>query len=74
MVNSDRELTIPPPGLFWPLKWPSLLLVPFNRAKKVSGLSKSLYFVPGLFRILEMAPVSDFQGLVSKYPATFKAQ
>jgi len=31
-------------------------LVPFNRAKKVSGTSKSLDIVPGPFRILEMAP------------------
>jgi len=48
--------------------------VPFNRAKKVSGTSKSLDFVPGPFRILEMAPISDFQGLISNYPATFTAQ
>ena len=49
-------------------------LGPFNRAKKVSGTSKSLDFVPGPFRILEMAPVSDFQGLFSNYPDTFTAQ
>jgi len=28
----------------------------------------------GPFRILEMAPFSDFQGLISKHPATFTAQ
>ena len=43
-------------------------------AKKVEGTSKSQDFVPGPFRILEMAPVSDFQGLISNYPATFTAQ
>jgi len=51
-----------------------LSLVPLNRAKKVSGPSKSLDFVPGPFRILEMATVSDFQGSISNYPATFTAQ
>ncbi len=34
-------------------------------AKKVSGPSKGLDFVPGPFEILEMAPFSDFQGLIS---------
>jgi hypothetical protein len=52
-------------------KWPSLMLMPFKRPKKsrasqkVSGLSKSLDFVPGPFKILEMAPFCDFQGLIS---------
>ena len=44
--------------------------MPFNRTKNVSGTSKSLDFVPGLFRILEMAPFSDFQGLISQPPVT----
>jgi hypothetical protein len=48
--------------------------VPIKRAKKVSGTSTSLDFVPGPFRILEMAPKSDFEGLISKHPATFTAQ
>ncbi len=34
-------------------------------AKKVSGPSKSLDFMSGPFRILEIAPFSDFQGLIS---------
>jgi len=39
-----------------------------------NGTSRqSLKFVPGPFGILEMAPVSDFQGLISNYPATFTA-
>ena len=62
------------PQLFWPPKWPSLLLVPFNRAKKVSWPSQGLDFVPGPFSILEMAPASDFQGLISNYPVTFTTQ
>ena len=33
--------------LFWPPRWPSLSLVPFNRAKKVLGPSKSLDFGAG---------------------------
>ena len=37
------------------------------------GASKSLDFVLGP-RILEMAPFSDFQGLISIHPATFTAQ
>ncbi len=43
-------------------------------AKKVSGPSKSLDFVPEPFRILEMTPFSDFQGLITYCPATFTAQ
>ncbi len=34
-------------------------------AKKVLGPLKSLDFVLGPFRIIEMAPFSDFQGLIS---------
>ncbi len=33
--------------------------------KKVSDPFKSLNFLPGPFRILEMAPFIDFQGLIS---------
>jgi hypothetical protein len=33
-----------------------------SEAKKVSGPSKSLDFVPGPFRILELAPFSDLAG------------
>ena len=51
-----------------------LSLVPFNGPKKSRGPSKSLDFVPGPFRILEMVPFSDFQGLISQCPATFTAQ
>jgi hypothetical protein len=35
--------------------------VPFKGPNKVLGPSQSLDFVPGPFRILEMAPFSDFQ-------------
>ena len=38
------------------------------------GHLKSLDFVLGPFRILDMAPFSDFQGLISQCPATFTAQ
>jgi hypothetical protein len=34
-------------------------------AKIILGPSTSLDFVPEPFRILEMAPFSDFQGLIS---------
>ena len=51
--NLDFEV----PSTFLALKMAlAWRLVPFNRAKKVSGNSKSLDFVPGPFRILEMAP------------------
>jgi len=33
-------------------------------AKKISGPSKSLDFVPGPFRILKPAPFSDLAGLI----------
>jgi len=43
-------------------------------AKKVSGPSKSLDFVVGPFRTLEMAPFCDFLGLISQPHAKFTAQ
>ena len=43
-------------------------------AKKVSGPSKSLDFVPGQFRNLEVAPLSDFRGLNSLPQAPYLAE
>ena len=42
--------------------------------KKSRAPQKVSILCKGPFRILEMAPFSDFQGLISKYPATFTAQ
>jgi len=37
------------------------------------GPSKSLDFVPGLFRILDLSPFSDLVGKISQHLATFTA-
>jgi len=42
--------------------------VPFNRAKKVSGTSKSLDFVPGPFRILKWHQLVIFKGWFPTIP------
>ena len=53
---------------FFAPKWPLAVARDHLRGQK------SLDFVPGPFRMLEMAPFSDFQGLISQTTATFTAQ
>ena len=48
--------------------------MPFLGPKKSRAPQKVKILCKGPFRILEMAPVSDFQGLFSHCPATFPAQ
>ena len=71
----------PPHGTFWgawdffgPIKWYERQRGPFLGPKKSRAPQKVEILCKGPFRILEMAPVSDFQGLFSHCPATFSAQ
>jgi len=74
MVPCTKSRLFEVPLTFLALKMTLAVARAKNRAKKVSGTSKSLDDVPGPFIILEMAPFSDFQGLFSQCQATFSAQ
>jgi hypothetical protein len=64
-LQNTADFTISSPEVMFAIFGPKMAIAvarAISGAKKVSGPSKSLNFVPGPFRIPEMAPFSDFQG------------
>ncbi len=74
------EISNIPIGMFeisnidWPQNGPRYRSCHLRGQKSLRPLEKSRFFAQGPFRILEMAPFSDFQGLISQCPSTFTAQ
>ncbi len=58
---------------FWPQNGPRYRSCHLRGHKSLGPLEKSRFCAKGPFRILEMAPFSDFQGLTSLCPTTFTA-